>query len=352
MRLAKVGFINAAGTRQPVRKRISPRGVPTALQGHHITTVSHPAAAESVMGKFLAPARIHIDPHHLERFELSLYAARLRDVTLAYLDVTCPYTTDIESTGDMFTVHLPTGGAVNFRIGAMPYSANPTLATVLSPGQRVTIASEPDSPQFIVRIERRAMERQLARLLGHSPRGKLTFEPHMELSLAHFSRWHSAISMVSGEIAQPDSLAQQGVGLGSLEELVISTLLHLQVSTASTELRGAPVDASRRHTLGQAIAYIEGHLQEPLTVGKIAEGTGMSVRTIQHAFRKDLDTTPMNYVREQRLERVRAELADAIPSDGIRVTDIALHWGFTHLGNFSRQYKQSYQELPSDTLRR
>ena len=38
----------------------------------------------------------------------------------------------------------------------------------------------------------------------------------------------------------------------------------------------------------------------------------------------------------------------------LRVTDLAMKWGFTHLGRFSRAYKEFFGELPSTqkTLRR
>jgi hypothetical protein len=34
------------------------------------------------------------------------------------------------------------------------------------------------------------------------------------------------------------------------------------------------------------------------------------------------------------------------------VTAEALKWGFTHFGDFSRAYKDCFDELPSDTLHR
>ena len=34
------------------------------------------------------------------------------------------------------------------------------------------------------------------------------------------------------------------------------------------------------------------------------------------------------------------------------VTEVAMHFGFFHLGQFARDYRQAFQELPSETLRR
>jgi AraC-like DNA-binding protein len=58
----------------------------------------------------------------------------------------------------------------------------------------------------------------------------------------------------------------------------------------------------------------------------------------------------MAYVREVRLERARADLMSDDPSLG-SVTDIALKWGFAHLGRFAVEYKRRFGESPSATLR-
>jgi AraC-like DNA-binding protein len=60
----------------------------------------------------------------------------------------------------------------------------------------------------------------------------------------------------------------------------------------------------------------------------------------------------MHYVRDRRLERARDQLAVALPSDGITVTEVAERWGFGHLGNFSGSYRKRFGESPSQTLRR
>jgi AraC-like DNA-binding protein len=76
------------------------------------------------------------------------------------------------------------------------------------------------------------------------------------------------------------------------------------------------------------------------------------VRTVQQGFHDELGVAPMAYLRDRRLERARQELVDAEPSDGITVTAVAGHWGFTHLGAFAGLYKNRWGETPSQTLRR
>jgi AraC-like DNA-binding protein len=58
----------------------------------------------------------------------------------------------------------------------------------------------------------------------------------------------------------------------------------------------------------------------------------------------------MRYLRSARLARVREAL---IRADGAAsVTDIAMGWGFSHLGRFAAEYRGQFGESPSETFRR
>jgi transcriptional regulator GlxA family with amidase domain len=62
------------------------------------------------------------------------------------------------------------------------------------------------------------------------------------------------------------------------------------------------------------VDIIEGHAAEPLTVEDVAEAVGIGVRALQQGFRRYLDTTPTNYLRDVWFRRVRAELAASDPT--------------------------------------
>ncbi|MNT71023.1 DNA-binding transcriptional activator FeaR [compost metagenome] len=77
----------------------------------------------------------------------------------------------------------------------------------------------------------------------------------------------------------------------------------------------------------------------------------MSARSLYALFDKHAGTTPKHYIRQRKLETIHARLSD--PRASVRnVTEVALDYGFLHLGRFSECYKSTFGELPSDTLRR
>jgi transcriptional regulator GlxA family with amidase domain len=87
---------------------------------------------------------------------------------------------------------------------------------------------------------------------------------------------------------------------------------------------------------------------ESVSMGKLARFTGVSQRTLHEGFRKHRGYSPMQFLREQRMQRVRQELSEAAGETS--VTEVALNWGFSHLGRFSLYYAERFGEKPSVTL--
>jgi AraC-like DNA-binding protein len=88
----------------------------------------------------------------------------------------------------------------------------------------------------------------------------------------------------------------------------------------------------------------------PHSVESLARAAGVSERSLCRGFQRLRGCGPMAAVRRVRLQLVHRDLLAAGP-DG-RVTDMAMRWGFYHLGRFSRLYAAQFGELPSATHRR
>ncbi|MEV0029698.1 helix-turn-helix transcriptional regulator [Nocardia sp. NPDC050793] len=103
-------------------------------------------------------------------------------------------------------------------------------------------------------------------------------------------------------------------------------------------------------TLRRAIAYIEAHANEPITVADIAAGAHVTIRAVQLAFRRHLDSTPMAYLRTVRLAGAHEQLRAGASGSGLTVTSVAANWGFAHPGRFASAYRQAYGVAPQTTL--
>lgn len=181
-RLSKLGFINTQRTRGPVRSRIRSRGVPTPLQNYEVLVTEDVDETMEMLGAFLGPTKLVVQGEP-DEFVATFHALRLRDVTLAYLDFQTAVELNIEHTRDLYAVHMPMNGQATVRYSdGRDIVATTLSAAVVNPGDEVTMNWAFDSPQLIVRIEARAVKRQLARLLGHRGAGDVVFAPEFELT--------------------------------------------------------------------------------------------------------------------------------------------------------------------------
>lgn len=101
----------------------------------------------------------------------------------------------------------------------------------------------------------------------------------------------------------------------------------------------------------RAVASMEAKPDLEIGVADVARAARVSVRALQLAFRRHLDTTPMTHLRRVRLDRVHGDLAAADAGE-TTVTAVTAKWGFNAVGRFSADCRNTYGDYPHDTLRR
>jgi AraC-like DNA-binding protein len=129
-------------------------------------------------------------------------------------------------------------------------------------------------------------------------------------------------------------------------QIIVSKMLSLMKTNVSRISLG-----SQTATFEVIADYIAGHLKQDIDSEELARQARMSLRSLYGLFERNAGTTPKNYIRQKRLERINACLSD--PTCNVRnVTEVAMDYGFLHLGRFSDSYRKQFGELPSDTLKR
>jgi transcriptional regulator GlxA family with amidase domain len=86
-------------------------------------------------------------------------------------------------------------------------------------------------------------------------------------------------------------------------------------------------------------------LAEPIRLAEIARHAGVNVRTLQKGFQRHFGQTPMNILRNARLDAAHYHLT--VRRDAPSVTDVAFSNGFSHLGRFARDYRNRFGHSPS-----
>ncbi len=133
-------------------------------------------------------------------------------------------------------------------------------------------------------------------------------------------------------------------------------LLDMLLTTLSSTSKLEPEKRERTRQLQSDIVHIAeryalANIDERLYVTDLCRAAGVSERSLEYAFRAVMGLSPTAYLTRIRLHRVHHALLQAKPGS-TTVTEQALNWGFWHFGEFSRAYKDCFDELPSSTLRR
>ncbi|MCP4768741.1 MAG: AraC family transcriptional regulator [Gammaproteobacteria bacterium] len=97
--------------------------------------------------------------------------------------------------------------------------------------------------------------------------------------------------------------------------------------------------------------YICANLDTAITRDDLAAEAGTSIRSLSRAFEKKYGLGPMAFVRQRRLDACFAQLRGS-EREATTVTEVAMLYGFWHMGKFAIAYRQTFGELPSATLRR
>lgn len=216
--------------------------------------------------------------------------------------------------------------------------------TMFPTGKRFVFEAS-DFNEHLVHFGAPFLERIAAEHEGVLP-GPLHFDHTAASDAKALWRWRNAIRLVAGTVlgGAPAPLLRS-----EMKRLAATALLdafpHQGPALPPVLLH------PRLERLRTAVEFMHQHAAAPITVTGIAEAADLSLRGLQWAFRSHLDSTPLLYLRDIRLDRVHAELLALGPSD-TTVGLIANRWGFTHQGRFAALYQRRFGEYPSVTLHR
>ena len=83
-------------------------------------------------------------------------------------------------------------------------------------------------------------------------------------------------------------------------------------------------------------------------IQQVASDLGVTTRTLNVVCHRHRGVAPMTLVRNLRLDAARQRLLSGLP---VSITEVAMEYGFGHLGRFSAYYRERFGELPKQTGR-
>ncbi len=222
--------------------------------------------------------------------------------------------------------------------------------TLLNPDRIARLHWNGACRQLLFQIDRAHLETVARALIGAPLPGPIRFDTAVDFATPAGRRIRRSFMACAHGV-------QQGAVFGrplssrdiQIEQELVETLLNHQPSNISHILHHA-ADVARPRDIRRALDYMHAHLAEEVSLGDIARAAEVNVRTLQKGFRQIIGVTPMQALRNARLDMAHYMLQARrdVPS----VSDAALASGFPHLGRFSSYYRARFGHSPSENANR
>jgi AraC-like DNA-binding protein len=258
----------------------------------------------------------------------------------------CGFVTTPRQTADLVTIRFVTQGQLVYRHRRGDLRGSPTHATLAAfEGLR-----EVQAPDSVVALNGSIAVPVLAaahRALTGEDRNVPSLAPVADMSAAGMRALFCTLTQVHRRLAG-SARGDDDLLLPLVRDMVSYQLLSAWPKGGEAVEDGGPAVSSR--SLGIALDYIRSNLTHPLTLGEVARTAGISVRSLQDKFRREMGQTPVKFIIDQRLARAHDDLRS--PSEAATsIADIARRWGFVHISDFGQRYRRAYHRTPSETRR-
>lgn len=229
------------------------------------------------------------------------------------------------------------------------FRLTPGKAMLFGPCGELRFDNAPGWRNLDVRINQRSLDEWAARdcqLAADRTMHRLNWQLDLATDGARLLRF---MRYLLAETGSGNSCLTDSFIARRMETALFSVLLDALPGTslATQQMREA---GPAPRCLLRAEQFILTHVAEPLDLEAIAAAAGVGTRTLQRVFRQYRGRSPMEFLRDSRLNLARRKLCTPGPETGT-VTAVALSCGFNHLGKFAASYRERFQESPSDTLR-
>lgn len=133
-----------------------------------------------------------------------------------------------------------------------------------------------------------------------------------------------------------------------IDRLVVLSLWGEWIHTLRS--RHADGAAEKAGIIDDVLQWIRANCKRPITLSELEQRSGYSQRSLRNAFQDRFGCAPNEWIRRERMESARRQLLDALPGES--VSSIAEEHGYSHVSQFSRDFRGIFGQQPSQVMRR
>jgi AraC-like DNA-binding protein len=301
--------------------------------------------AEDILSRTFAPVRIDV---RSPRRGLRLERAALGPIQFHHVSVGMDFDATGSPLGTLIFGELTSGRLRHVSGGSDRRHLRGEIYLAAQPGDSyISTVLEADVQLTVIDP---ALPSQVADPAPGRAQAPVRFTGYEAVSARAGSQWRDTCAYLRDHVLADPRASTAPLVVGSAARLLVATALATFPNSALADPSAGDRCDGSPATLRRAIAYIDEHAHLDITIADIAADAHVTIRAVQLAFRRHLDTTPTRYLRRVRLDRAHRQLLTGDP-ERESVTAVAYRWGFTSSSRFAAYYRTAYGVPPSTTLR-
>jgi AraC-like DNA-binding protein len=244
-----------------------------------------------------------------------------------------------------FTPRVPEPGWCN------GFVVNQGEVLCFTEGTELQFRNAPDTSWQVLLIDRLQLQQVAVILLGRPADipdiGTVKIRAHEAVG-----RLTSVVGAVLSYLENqgPGSLA--GAAVPGLTEELVNAFVRSITSEEKLSHNSRESFAGHRYAaLRRAEQFLRETMDGPFSSRGLCSAARMSERSVEMLFKDAYGMAPRTWSRIARLNAARQDLIKG-DIDEVRVSNVAVRWGFYHFGRFSAYYRHLFGESPSATVAR
>ena len=272
----------------------------------------------------------------------------LVDVRLLALGFDDAVNISINNFHDCYLLHVQLSGETRIAKGDIDHHFSPHIAAVLSSPGALCQEFSAKSAMFGVFIKANTMDWYYEMLHHQRPSGRIVFPDAFSIFGPTGAALLNLLDFIFRDVELDSALSASAATQEHFRDLLLFSVLTNMPHNQSSGARMIDF-AYEKAAVRRAIQYMTESYAHEMSLSHLADISGVSIWSLSRSFKKAIGKTPMQYLRDIRLDRVRHILNT---TQSLTVKEAARSCGITRFGNFSRIYRKRFGELPSETLKR
>ncbi len=289
----------------------------------------------------------HIRPARGARFNADLQLFRFDNVGLFTIRANS-FHVSIEPPHDFFSINIPLNLPFHIRYKGSQSLITPGDAYLLHSDDQLNLTATDGCQLLVSTFFTAPIQDYIERLTQSYANSSLVADSHLSLSTHTGIALQRTLAHAWAKTHYDKTIPKSELWLKELEDELIACFIDaVDTRKHDKHTSGEPLPAY----MNIAEDFLCANLETPVTRDRLAEESGVSMRTLSRSFQKRYGIGPIGFLKQRRLDAAYRTLLGA-EADTTTVTDTALRYGFVHMGKFSIDYREAFWESPSTTLLR